>query len=249
MILCPGWAEAGLAACDDSLVAATGGRVYRVYPGEELTFEHMHRYELGRVKALGGAGIYRREVLQACGSFNPFVKGEEERELGFRIRRGGYQILRLDLPMAYHLEKPKSVEKADGKAAHFLGVGQILRAYPGSELARDVVHQQRTVLLTSAGVVLWLCALAGGVAAGFSGLWGMAAGAAIVLALGASALKGPRKALLYVRFRLLVLANIVRGFGRGIRSADDYSGSVRVLEPEGPGIVPPSLQERNPSTA
>ena len=43
MIVIDGWVKHALAQFDDPNVAAVGGNLYRVYPGEELTYDHKNR--------------------------------------------------------------------------------------------------------------------------------------------------------------------------------------------------------------
>ncbi len=89
MILIQDWVRNALPYLQNETVGAVGGRLYRVYPGEELNYLHQDSYPLGSVDRLGGAGLYRRDVLMKTGSFNPFVKGEEERELGVQDQQSG----------------------------------------------------------------------------------------------------------------------------------------------------------------
>jgi glycosyltransferase involved in cell wall biosynthesis len=61
-------------------VAGVRGVLYRVYPGEILNKKHKERVRFGNHDPLWGqAAIYRKSALDLCGTFNPFVRGEEER--------------------------------------------------------------------------------------------------------------------------------------------------------------------------
>ncbi|MBN1895392.1 glycosyltransferase [bacterium] len=63
-----------------------------------------NRYEQAaqdsETRTLGGIGLYKREILEEVGSFNPYLTVDEERELGLRIRRAGYCMKRTSRPMA-----------------------------------------------------------------------------------------------------------------------------------------------------
>lgn len=229
MVLIDGWLDAALDAMRDQSLAAVGGRLFHVYPGESLTREHRDSYVLGPIASLGGAGLYRRQAIDVSGGFNPFVKGEEERELGHRILQRGYTMRRIDIPMVYHLNKTRTQTEVDEKAGHFIGVGQILRAHRGSEFSRDVLRRQTNVLRKAALVLVGLLGAAVLMLAG-PGIvrWillGLAlAGAGVLLGTGLS-----RKAILFFRFNLRVLLNVARGFLRGIPDSGMYRADVAVL--------------------
>lgn len=62
----------------------------------------------------GPACFYRRAALIEAGSFNPFLKVEEEAELGLRLVKKGWRLQIIPLPMAchtrcYHLQTVESV--------------------------------------------------------------------------------------------------------------------------------------------
>jgi cellulose synthase/poly-beta-1,6-N-acetylglucosamine synthase-like glycosyltransferase len=232
MVMIEGWLDAAFSAMQDPTLAAVGGRLYRVYPGEDLGRRHPDSYVLGPTASLGGAGLYRRSAIVESGGFNPFVKGEEERELGHRIARKGYTVLRVDVPMVYHLEKDRTLAEITEKAGHFVGVGQILREYRGTDLAADVLARQRRVIRDSFAVVLPAIVLLAGFIMGGALLRQLVAGAALVSFLGFAATGRLRKAVLAVRFRASVAANIVRGYVRGIPAASTYAGVVHLLRDE-----------------
>ena len=50
----------------------------------------------------GPACFYRRSALLAVGSFNPFLKVEEEAELGLRLIKAGWKMDLIPVPMAVH---------------------------------------------------------------------------------------------------------------------------------------------------
>jgi glycosyltransferase involved in cell wall biosynthesis len=55
---------------------------------------------ISEVKLFGGISLFRRSVLDLVGPFNPFIVADEERELGLRIRKAGYKLVRISHPMA-----------------------------------------------------------------------------------------------------------------------------------------------------
>ncbi|MCY7377677.1 MAG: glycosyltransferase [Pyrinomonadaceae bacterium] len=65
----------------------------------------------------GPACFYRRAALVEAGSFNPYLKVEEEAELGLRLIKKGWRLQIIPLPMAchtrcYHLQTVASVISA-----------------------------------------------------------------------------------------------------------------------------------------
>jgi GT2 family glycosyltransferase len=229
MAMVEGWLQKALAYFRDPGVCAVAGRLYRVYPGEGFSREHIDRYPLGEVNRLGGAGIYRREVLQRVGTFNPFVKGEEERELGYRILQAGYKILRVDVPMVYHLEKGRTQSEIDEKATHFTGIGQIFRQYGLHRITWDLLWQHRRVFNAHAAALVLLVGLI--IMLGF----GLIVPSVLVI-FGVSLLlflavlvKGKQKGVLFFRFRLNVLLNIIKGFRLGIPRPEQYDARTSVL--------------------
>lgn len=231
MVLIDGWIEAALAQFNEENVAAVGGSLYRVYPGEDPGFTHKNRYALGNVRYLAGSGMFRRDVLEKVGTFNPYVKGEEERELAFRILEAGFSLRRLDIPMVYHMEKHRTKSELDEKARYFTGVGQIFRHYRVRGISRDLVVAHREVFLTyvfGAGAILLLLAM---VAAGYVIPALILLGCGTVLGLLLGLLKGGRKVYLFVRLKFLILKNIVKGFGRGIPDAKGFHAVTSTVSP------------------
>lgn len=85
----------------------------------------------------GGAALYRRAVLEQVGTFNPYLSSEEEPELGLRIRHGGYRILELCNPMAYHFNDAPvalSTVLSRRRRRFHLGMGQAARYHLGTKL-------------------------------------------------------------------------------------------------------------------
>ena len=238
MILIEGWLKHAIGQFEDPTVAAVAGSLYRVYPGEALNYEHKNRYVLGKVRYLAGSGVYRKDVLGRAGTFNPFVKGEEERELGFRILRAGYTIMRLDVPMVYHMEKSRTKSELDEKAKYFTGVGQIFRHYGLKAITRDLLMAHRSTFsffFLGLSAALILVAFA---ATGFLLAAALILCAAILLGIPVILAKGGQKVYLFVRSRFLILANIMKGFRRGIPKAEGFQAVTSVLSPLTAGNTP-----------
>ena len=103
-VLDPDWFQRACAALDDSNLAVCGHRRER-YPQKNVyhRFTEMEwHYETGPCRYFGGEVLVRRSVLEATGGFDEHLVAGEDPELSYRIRRNGWQILRVDAPMSIH---------------------------------------------------------------------------------------------------------------------------------------------------
>ena len=57
---------------------------------------------VGPIPFFGGDTLVRKAVLDAVGPYNPHLVAGEEPELCHRIRRAGFQVIHLDIPMTLH---------------------------------------------------------------------------------------------------------------------------------------------------
>ncbi|MFO0999327.1 MAG: glycosyltransferase [Planctomycetaceae bacterium] len=102
----PNWIDAGFRAlteCED--VAVVCGRRRERSPEHSL-FNRLIDFEwetpIGESSASGGDFLIRAKCFQTVGGFNTQVVAGEEPELGFRLRRHGWKILRIDHEMTLH---------------------------------------------------------------------------------------------------------------------------------------------------
>ena len=103
-VLHPDWFQRAYAALDDSNTAVCGHR-RELYPAKNVyhRFTEMEwHYETGPCRYFGGEVLVRRSVLEATGGFDEHLVAGEDPELSYRIRRNGWQILRIDAPMSTH---------------------------------------------------------------------------------------------------------------------------------------------------
>lgn len=236
-VLIEGWLEGALAALQEDSVAAVAGRIYVVLPGEELTFDHPPRYAAGRVKYLPTAGLYRRSVLQQVGTFNPFVRGEEERELGFRITGAGFTILRQDTPMAYHLMKPRTQSELDEKASYFTGVGQIFRHYGPKSIVWDLIKAQKMVFVIQALFFSLIAALAVFVVLEWDHHFYFTLIVTLLVLTLLGAVKGWAREYLFFRGKVLKSKNILKGFFRGIPPPEKFRATTSIVPARDAGAV------------
>jgi glycosyltransferase involved in cell wall biosynthesis len=225
MMVIDGWVSKAMEALKDPRLAAVAGRLFWVLPGEPLNLGRRDDLPLGHVPGLGGAAIYRRRALEECGGFNPFLRGEEERELAFRLSLRGYFVERMDVPMAYHMDKERGVDETLGRSVYFTGVGQIMRGHAFRAIFWDLLVEHREVFL------VWAVSLAIGVAIPVLALTGatrwllwLAAGIGCVLIL-LGLKKGPGRLWLYLHSRGLLGIRFVKGLSRGLPHPATFPGT------------------------
>jgi glycosyltransferase involved in cell wall biosynthesis len=141
MELCEGWLAPALQALTAvPSLAAVAGRVVDANRGvADLPTNPLRPQMAGEEPAWelphpSGAALYRRAALEQVGSFNPYLRSDEEPELALRLRARGYQILALDRPSVVHYEPVTSGLSAllgRRRRGLFLGQGQVVRALLG----------------------------------------------------------------------------------------------------------------------
>ena len=217
-----GWLREALPRFEDQTLGALAGRVLFVPPGESSTEGIPDSLPLGSVPGIGGTGVYRHDILQAVGSFNPYLRGEEERELGHRIATMGFRILRVPFPMASHFSKHRTADELEEKSLHFTGVGQILRHYGLGKISREILASQLHVFVPSLIVLVALATmafllLAGHHTASLSLFSGIALVAGLILVR-----KGVHRSLRFLGFNVLTLGRGFQGFLIGLKDPEEY---------------------------
>jgi glycosyltransferase involved in cell wall biosynthesis len=134
MVLAASWVKAGVEFMQQHpRAAAVSGDMDEIYlEGDKEVGTLRRRYhvrEAIEVLALGGAGLYRRLVLDQVGTFNPFVPLREEAELALRLRRAGYTLHRLPDLIATHYSAPRHTLREVRRrltAGYYSGFGRAL---------------------------------------------------------------------------------------------------------------------------
>lgn len=106
-------------------------------------------YQTGIVESLGGPATFKMEVLKKVGSYNPYIRGEEEAELCFRIRNAGYKLLRLSVPMTLDLGRKSGMSEYINRAKFSIGIGQNIRYSFGKRYFKDVLKKYRYSIVFS----------------------------------------------------------------------------------------------------
>jgi glycosyltransferase involved in cell wall biosynthesis len=170
MELCEGWLASALRVLDkEPRVAAVAGRVLEPGGGAgEAPDWPVGEQRVGGepgwdVAHPGGAAVYRRVALEQVGSFNPYLRADEEPELALRLRAHGYQIIALDRPSVVHHDTPANrftALVARRRRGLFLGHGQVTRALLSDPPLLARYLRERGYAVAPAAVVLVLGSLA-----------------------------------------------------------------------------------------
>lgn len=193
-----------------------------------------HEYRTEEVLQPGGAAMYRRSVLEQVGTFNPWFYSEEEPELSLRIRHAGFQILRIEQPIAYHYSS--SIHSISTLVRRwrrnlYLGMGQGMRWHVGTDLFWPYVRERGFGCIPGMALLVGLFSFA------FSfmrdqwiwlGSWALLMATIIVVF-------GYRKRNLYQAIcslvkRLLIIDGTLRGFLLKPRRPSDYPTKVDLIK-------------------
>lgn len=110
MELAEGFVSAALRILEaDREIAGVAGQVMEEDPSAPGTMRDRYRIlEEGEAKRFGGACLFRRDLLAAAGGFDPYIFNREENELHSRLRRSGWTVRQIPVPMAFHRDVPRS---------------------------------------------------------------------------------------------------------------------------------------------
>ncbi len=84
----------------------------------------------GIASTFGGAGLYRKSIIDEVGGFNPFIRNMEEAELAIRIRRYNYILWKIPVDMVEHYthNRDSVIEfKNAVQISKKPGIGQVFR--------------------------------------------------------------------------------------------------------------------------
>jgi cellulose synthase/poly-beta-1,6-N-acetylglucosamine synthase-like glycosyltransferase len=102
----PDFVARGLSEFDNDRVAVVWGTLREHCPDSNFYKKMNHlfyrRLPLGRILLRGGNYLGRRSALEAVGGYRVDFYTMENAELGRRLRRAGYLILHVDVPMVVH---------------------------------------------------------------------------------------------------------------------------------------------------
>ena len=110
--------------------------------------------EPGRVLACGGDSLMRVKAFEQAGRFDPTMIAGEEPELSVRMRKNGWQLECLDVPMTIHdagMTRFSQWWRRSERAGHAYAEGN---SKHGSKPWRHNVRPVRRILIW--GIALWL---------------------------------------------------------------------------------------------
>jgi glycosyltransferase involved in cell wall biosynthesis len=226
-ILIEGFVEKALKVLEQPDVATVSGERIFITKGGPLKIKRKFSGKANIRKTIGGTGVYKREIIKKSGTFNPYMGGQEERELCFRIRKNGYKIMKIDTPMEYHINKDMDMEESNEKAGYFIGVGQIIRKYGLKSITWDLLYAQRKALIETTLIVsafIWLI-LNIFFRHGILLIGGIIILAGILLLF---IYKNPVKVFVFVISRFKLFISIIKGFFKGIPEAQSFDKKVKI---------------------
>lgn len=101
----PNFVSTALATfAEDEKIAGVCGFLDDANDGSEtrLVFEDRPEHAIDVKWMRGGCCFYRRKAILDVGSFNPYLLAEEEADIALRLRRAGWRLRMLPVPMAVH---------------------------------------------------------------------------------------------------------------------------------------------------
>jgi len=201
-----------------------------------LTGEVLHRYQVQQVtevRTLGGDGLYRRTALDKVGTFHPYLALYEEAELALRLRKAGYTLWRLPLPMVRHFSPPRgTLQEAVRRfrVGFYPRAGQTLRATFKNGLGGQFIREfLMNYVITGAYLVIGLMTLIAAPLDNKGLIAWLACSAAIFVAY-LIRKKSLRGALNGFIARLMVLYGLVVGFFTTELDVDQYPRDVIVVQ-------------------
>jgi glycosyltransferase involved in cell wall biosynthesis len=164
-------------------------------------------------RLIGRCATYRRDAMQEAGTFNPYLPTGEECELGLRIRKAGYKLAHISVPMCrtYALPSDSLGEIMRRSRRHLYDYGATLRycLWEGSGIGFCV--EQMSFILTFVGfAIVFVALLVIGFAAKLTALWALV-GAATLICL-AIKRKRPTQLLMGALRRTMMTYHTVRSF-------------------------------------
>ena len=164
MELIPGWMAGALNVLDQhGEIAAITGRLIDQLPPRDPGARGPNPaagWSDGPLEVVshgGGAALYRRNILERVGTFDPRLYSDEEPELCLRIRHAGYRIVRTRAPIAYHYSEPRYhlATVLHRRQRHlYLGLGQNIRHHLRSPLLWPYLRERGFGLAPGALIML-----------------------------------------------------------------------------------------------
>lgn len=183
----------------------------------------------------GGSALYRRSALRAAGSFNPFLRSQEEADLCHRLQALGFRASVLPVPMIRHVTVPReSLRRLLRTTRHgfYIGRGQAIRVFLGRGRVRaafqDLSRVFATLILIALGVACLVAWRASGVLWPLAGWLGLSVAGFAGLALRGRSL---HRAAYYALEWVIQVLFVIPGFFAPVPSPDTFRWEGEELKP------------------
>lgn len=113
------------------------------------------------VDKVGGVMLFDAEALRSVGGFDPYLRGYEDIDVGYQLKRAGYDLVRLPEVSAFHHHDTSMSEPfRRWRQGYYAAPGQVIRKHVTSpEMLWRMVSRQRYKLALFAWVCLGLLTL------------------------------------------------------------------------------------------
>lgn len=234
-----GWLDQAFAVLDDNPeIAVVSGIQLDVGAVPQETKKKSHDGE-SRTQAQfrdigygGNAAIFRHEVLDRVGTWNPYIISDEEPELCLRIRRAGYRVVQLNRPSVRHygyLRPTLSALLNRRRRRLFVGYGQVIRYHLFTRFLWAYLRERGWVIVPA---VVCLAAIGFLIASLISGnaMWFGGFICVLLLAFIADAIRCKSVHGAMYRFfqRALMVEGTIRGLFMRTHPPDGYPLTMRV---------------------
>lgn len=178
------------------------------------------------MKYSGGAALFRRDVLERVGQFNPYLCSDEEPDLCIRIRHAGYRVLKTNRAIVFHYTVPRralSTMLARWKRNLYLGFGQNMRYHFGRPTFATYMRERGYALTPGLAIAAGAAACGWWIVTGHPALFGGFLLLGLLFVLAASIRKRSLTAVVEILLhRLLIFAGTIKGLARKAPAPDTY---------------------------
>ena len=119
----------------------------------EGCLNHSTQTDVSEVQELGGFVLCDADALAEAGGFDPYLRSNEDIDVGLQLTTNGYRLVRLpEVSAKHHYEKAVSEPLRRWQQGYYLGPGQMLRKWQTTPtVLRYLIRRQRYKL----GLLAW----------------------------------------------------------------------------------------------
>lgn len=205
VVMSEAWLPPAMAALEAENVAGVDGPLNSAGDGTSIR----------EVDAISGVALYDGSLLRATNSFNPKLEALEDIELGFRLRKEGYRLLRVPIVAGTHPVSDGLTEPfRRWRSGYCLSTGQMLQLYGSSP--RDLLGFIRQETYTFIIPVWFILGILSAITVPFLGGMGVLLwfGFSVLGFVAITAKLGLKPAIRFCMGKVLTLDGMVRGLRR-----------------------------------